>query len=101
MLGYLAAMTLRLLPFTPGERMAGYDQGVHNVLVHTGALENLTLHDNNGPVLTLAATEGEPEVDAQGLVRNARGRIPAMVHQYDRKPALFAHIRERHAPRAA
>ncbi|MFH1915475.1 MAG: hypothetical protein ABIK45_14530 [Pseudomonadota bacterium] len=97
MLGYLDAMTRRLVPFTPGERMAGYDQGVHNVLVHTGALEKLTLHDNHGPVLTLAATEGEPVVDAQGCVRNAQGRIPAMVHQYDRKPALFAHIRARYA----
>jgi hypothetical protein len=101
MLGYLDAMTRLLVPFTPGERMAGYDQGVHNVLVHTGALGNLTLHDNHGPVLTLAATEGEPEVDAHGLVRNACGRVPAIVHQYDRKPALFARIRERLAPRAA
>lgn len=98
MLGYLDAMTRRLVPFTPGERMAGYDQGVHNVLVHTGVLPNLTLHDNDGPILTLAATEGEPAVDAQGFVRNARGHIPVMVHQYDRKPALFARIRSRHAP---
>lgn len=107
MLAYLDAMTRGLVPFTPGERMAGYDQGVHNILVHTllghnwlahsGALENLTLHDNDGPVLTLAATKGEPVVDAQGLVRNARGRIPAIVHQYDRKPALFARVRARYA----
>jgi hypothetical protein len=95
--GYLDAMTRRLVPFAPGERMAGYDQGVHNILVHTGAMSNLTLHDNNGPVLTLAAIVGEPVVDAQGLVRNARGQIPAMVHQYDRKPALFARIRARYA----
>ncbi|ADU62055.1 MAG: hypothetical protein KUA35_08075 [Pseudodesulfovibrio sp.] len=98
MLGYLDAMIRRLIPFTPGERMAGYDQGVHNVLVHTGALPSLTLHDNDGPVLTLASTAGEPAVDAQGRVRNARGQIPAMVHQYDRKPSLFARIRARHAP---
>jgi hypothetical protein len=101
MVRYLAAMTERLLPFTPAPRMAGYDQGVHNVLVHTAALPDLTLHDTHGPVLTLAATRGEPDMDDDGGVRNARGTRPVMVHQYDRKPALFARIRARYAPATA
>jgi hypothetical protein len=101
MVRYLDAMTRRLLPFTPGPAMAGYDQGVHNVLIHTDPLPGLTLHDNGFPVLTLGATHGEPATDAHGLVLDGQGRRPVLIHQYDRKPSLFARIRARLAPRRA
>lgn len=97
MLAYLDRMTGLLLPPSTGECMAGYDQGVHNFLVHTGGLDNLTLFDNEGPILTLAQTRGEPAVDARGDVLNRAGRVPRLVHQYDRKPSLFKMIRERFA----
>ncbi|MCJ2163326.1 hypothetical protein [Pseudodesulfovibrio sp. S3] len=97
MLTYLRLMTDRLTPPTLGERMAGYDQGVHNHLLHTGQIPNLTLHDNTGPILTLAQTREEPIVDAQGYVLNDAGKRPHMVHQYDRKPGLFQHLRGRFA----
>ncbi|WP_319471701.1 hypothetical protein [uncultured Pseudodesulfovibrio sp.] len=97
MLHYLKTMTDRLVPYTPGERMAGYDQGVHNVLLHDGALPCLTLHDNCGPILTLASTKGEPDTDEAGFVLNDNGKRAHMVHQYDRKPDLFKMIRQRYA----
>lgn len=97
MLRYLETLTARLVPYIEGERMAGYDQGVHNVLVHTDALPGVTLLDNSGPILTLGYAKGEPPVDADGFVLNGRGERPVMVHQYDRKPELFKMIRQRYA----
>jgi hypothetical protein len=97
MLAYLEAMTEHLLPPSTGECMAGYDQGVHNHLIHTGELGDPVLFDNEGPILTLAQTRGEPETDVRGQVLNRAGRVPHLVHQYDRKPSLFKMIRKRFA----
>lgn len=58
MLSYLDLMIDRLVPPTTGERMAGFDQGIHNHLIHTNRIKNLTLHDNADPILTLAQTRG-------------------------------------------
>jgi hypothetical protein len=93
MLHYLDRMTDLLAPPTTGERMAGYDQGIHNHLIHTGKVK-ATLHDNTGPVLTLAQTRGEPRLDATGRVLNEAGEPAYLVHQYDRKPQLFKRIRD-------
>lgn len=98
MLDYLEKMTARLVPPTTGERMAGYDQGIHNMLIHTGQLANVTLHDNSGPILTLAQTPGAPRTDADGRVLNDAGHPAHLVHQYDRKPKLFRQIRDRLLP---
>ena len=94
---YLRALTARMLPFAGGERMAGFDQGVHNLLVHELPPCRVTVHDNAGPVLTLGYTKGEPELDAEGFVLNEAGQRPTLVHQYDRKPELFGRIRRRYA----
>jgi len=96
-LAYLDALTSAMAPFAGGERMAGFDQGVHNVLVHTGAMGRVDLTDNAGPILTLGYTEGEPRLDADGFVLNESGERAAIVHQYDRKPGLFRRIREKFA----
>ena len=107
MVAYLDAMLPHLTAYTPAPRMAGYDQGVHNHLLHSGELEArapVTTHDNTGPILTLGYTEGEPPLDAQGRALRAPGGpheapLPAViVHQYDRKPGLFAAVRARYAP---
>ena len=97
MMQYLTALTSRLIPYIEGERMAGYDQGVHNVMVHTDVLENITLHDNHGPIITLGYTKGEPALDDEGFVLNEAGERAHIVHQYDRKPNLFKAIRARFA----
>lgn len=97
---YLDTLTDRLLPFTPGDRMAGYDQGLHNFLLHNGLLDLVTRHDNSGPVLTLAAKPGTPEPNEKGEIPTDAGEIAHMVHQYDRKPELFKMIREKYAPKS-
>ena len=97
MLEYLGLMTDRLAPPTLGERMAGFDQGVHNQLLHTGQVPSLTLHDNTGPILTLAQTREEPPMDSLEFVLNEAGQRAHLVHQYDRKPELFKRMRSRFA----
>lgn len=98
MVRYLETLTAALVPFTDSERMAGYDQGVHNVLIHTGRLAGVELHDNSGPVLTLGYTKGEPSLDDDGFVLNEQGERAVIVHQYDRKQQLFKAVRARFAP---
>ncbi|BCS87951.1 hypothetical protein [Pseudodesulfovibrio sediminis] len=97
MLDYLEKQTDSLRTYVPAHRMAGYDQAIHNMLIHTGRLDNMTLFDNSGPILTLGQTQGEPAQDAEGYILNDVGEQAHLVHQYDRKPALFNAIRKQFA----
>jgi len=97
MLAYLERLCARLLPFTPGPRMAGYDQGVHNLVLRRDPPGPVRFFGNDGPVLTLGSKPDDPAVAADGLVLNDAGMPAILVHQYDRKPELFARIRKRYA----
>ena len=97
MLTYLKTLTAGLIPCTPGKHMAGYDQGVHNHLAHTGQLPGLTFHDNSGPIMTLGHVRGNPVTDTDGLVLNTAGVRAHIVHQYDRKPELHKAIRQQYS----
>ena len=97
MVDYLERLTSLMLPFEPGRSMmAGYDQGIHNHLLHTGKLFDARFSDNGGPILTLAYAKDDPIVDAGGVILNDRGERPVIVHQYDRKPALHKLVRARY-----
>lgn len=97
MLDYLDRMIAHLKGYVPQKGMAGYDQGVHNHLLHTGQLPEVTCHDNSGPILTLAMKPSAPAIDAEGRILNDNGDPAVIVHQYDRKPDLFATLRQRYA----
>jgi hypothetical protein len=121
MLDYLERLTGLLLPFSPAPPppappapppastslsggappppigMAGYDQGVHNHLLHGGHLPEVTVHDNAGPILTLGYKATQPAADAHGDILNDAGVPAVMVHQYDRMPELFRAVRARYA----
>lgn len=117
MLDYLERLTGLLLPFSPAPPppqpprspqspggppappigMAGYDQGVHNHLLHGGHLPKVTEHDNAGPILTLGYKATPPATDARGDILNDAGVPAVLVHQYDRMPELFRAVRARFA----
>jgi hypothetical protein len=97
MVRYLEDLTGLLLPFNPGPRMAGYDQGVHNRLLHSGRLDPVTRHDNSGPILTLGYKQEVPPLDENGDILNDAGQPAHIVHQYDRMEGLFRSMRERFA----
>lgn len=105
---YLERLTGLLLPFSPAPPppdalpgaptgMAGYDQGVHNHLLHGGHLPKATVHDNAGPILTLGYKATPPVIDARGHILNDADLPAVMVHQYDRMPELFRTVRARYA----
>jgi hypothetical protein len=96
-LDYIVKMIALLLPFTPAAHMAGYDQGVHNQLLHAGAIPDATVYDSAGPILTLGWRKEPPTQDAAGNILNDAGQPAAIVHQYDRHPGLHKAVRERFA----
>lgn len=96
-LDYIVKMIALLLPFTPAAHMAGYDQGVHNQLLHSGALPDATVYDSGGPILTLGWRKEPPATDAAGDILNDAGVPAVIVHQYDRHPSLHKAVRERFA----
>ncbi len=62
------------------------DQGLHNYIIYTNRVPNVTIHGNTGPVLTLGLEDVVLSID--GTFRNAAGDTPLVVHQYDRHYAL-------------
>ena len=69
----------------------GGDQGIHNYIVHRDPIPDQHVFENeDGPVLTLHWKPAETlQVGSDGIVKNARGAIPNVVHQYDRHPRLL------------
>jgi hypothetical protein len=78
----------------------GVDQGVHNVLVHTGALDHLHVRrwgQADGPVANMQARMaviscGKVQGRDSCTVKNKAGVAVAVVHQYDRYPELQQHL---------
>lgn len=92
---YLALVVAELPPSLRATNyMAGYDQGVVNALAHGGRIPGLRLHAyHDTPVLHLGNTPpDEVACDARGDVVNEAGARVAIVHQYDRHPALGARL---------
>jgi hypothetical protein len=70
----------------------GHDQGIHNVLIHTGALSNARLVENGVHIFTLALTpSAEIRISSNGIL-TADGRKPAIVHQYNHHPAVLKSV---------
>eukprot|EP01041_Mallomonas_annulata_P000697 gene697-1336_t len=79
-----ASLTARF----PACERNGVDQGTHNVLVHKNLIPQLKLwSQRNGPVANLQARLARVE---NMRVYNAINELVAVVHQYDRYPALQA-----------
>jgi len=90
-LRYLAAMTDQLALATPRiSGFDGYDQGVHNHLIWTGAFPDAELFENNrGPVLSMhGMPSDEIHCNDRGQVVGDDGHVIPVLHQYDRHPAL-------------
>jgi hypothetical protein len=100
-LGYLDRMAdrIRNIPFRIYRKIGhGYDQGIHNLLVHLSPDIDGIIVQNNGHVATMAL---EPQslyrLDAGAQIHTADGRLPAICHQYDRFAEFRAAIEARYA----
>jgi hypothetical protein len=76
----------------------GYDQAIHNLLVHLSPDIDGIIVQNNGHIATMAL---EPQslyrLDAAAQIHTADGHLPAICHQYDRFADFRAAIEARYA----
>lgn len=79
-----AAQHFKTLP-EGKKNSGGIDQGFFNYLVRTGAMPfSRVFQNDDGPVLTLGYKTSVDFDSKTKTVRNAKGAIPNVVHQYDR-----------------
>lgn len=76
----------------------GADQAAVNLIAHWGLAGEAEILPNFRRVATIGLTApGAVSLDPEGRIRNPDGSISALVHQYDRHPALRAAIEARWA----
>ncbi len=95
---YLDAFLLSLPDARSVMRM-GLDQGIHNYLIYTGKLKDVTLYPNRtSEVLTMGLIRAIDELprDEKGQFVDANGVPYAVIHQFDRHEGLAAQIRARY-----
>ena len=71
------------------------EQAVGNYIIYHDKMfnESLIKSDNNGPVMTICLTKRTHiKIDREKNILNGRGKIAAVIHQYDRKPDLFNNV---------
>ena len=91
MLEYLREMTQELASHAGTIRgEIGFDQGVHNFLLHSGRFPTAAVWENGeGLVLNMHGLQpDEWRVSGEGTVSTPCGNVVPVIHQYDRHPAL-------------
>lgn len=72
----------------------GHDQGIHNFLLHIGALPKARKIPNGQHVYTLGfVPESEFTLGANGTIVAPGERLCPIIHQYNYKPACLRHVR--------
>lgn len=97
---YLALM-IHTLDQAPGgdPQFNGIDQGAHNLLLHTGVVPDPHWLPNGDLIYTVGYLLPDAlQVNADGDITAPDGRVPAIVHQYDRHPQLRDHVARRFSP---
>lgn len=86
---YLELMNLEILRHRNRiSHTIGYDQGIHNYLLYSGALPEHSAPPNGmNPFFVAQVT---PRFDEAGLVCAEDGSVFPVVHQFDRKPSDFS-----------
>jgi hypothetical protein len=78
----------------PLMKYRGHDQGIHNYLLRTGALPNARLIPNGQHVYTVAyVNDADIALGPAGTILAPGPHLCPIVHQYNYKPALLAHVR--------
>jgi hypothetical protein len=88
--GYLHALPIKL------RREGGADTVFHNRIAHFGEIAGVMV-ENDVHVATMGLTTAAAyKVGTDGLIRTAEGRLPAILHQYDRIPELKPAVEARY-----
>jgi hypothetical protein len=100
---YLDHMTDRIrdIPFRVYRKIGhGYDQGIHNLLIHLNPDIDGIIVQNNGHIATMAlGPRSLYQLDEAAQIHTSGGHLPAICHQYDRFPDFRAAIEARYAVR--
>lgn len=96
------AVRIRVLPWRIYRRIGhGYDQAIHNYLVHLDPDIDGIVVENNRHIATMAL---EPRafyrLDRESLIHGPDDRLFPICHQYDRFPDLLKAVEARFAPDA-
>jgi hypothetical protein len=94
---YLVAMCAEIWKCLPKVALiAQYDQGIHNYLIYTDKVR-LELTDNRAGIIATLHYENPSNIqtDGAGGVVTVQGKVPAIVHQYDRHRNLVSFVTER------
>jgi hypothetical protein len=84
------------IPRTAVPAAFGADQAAVNLIAHWNLAGEAEILPNYGRVATIGLTPpGMVSLDAEGRIRNPDGSISAVVHQYDRHPAVLAAVQTR------
>ncbi len=75
--------------------LRGYDQGMHNVLLHTGALSNARIIPNDQFVWTINNVPDEEIFIDKNGIHTKDGRYPPIIHQYPYKTKTKAWVVEK------
>jgi len=87
------------LPDARSVMRMGLDQGIHNYLIYTGKLKDVTLYPNRtSEVLTIGLVKSIEEIpqNESGEFVDVNGLPYAVIHQFDRHEELAARIRARY-----
>ena len=95
MTAYLRLMTELAFQVREMPMVTGLDQGIHNYIIYENPLPNTHLHPNgSGGVLTMSfAGPEEFDLNDSGFVSSRTDEPIAVLHQYDRHPALAKLLR--------
>ena len=75
------------------------EQAVGNYIIYHDKMFNdcLIKSDNSGPVMTVCLTKRTHiKLDKEKNILNRRGKIAAVIHQYDRKPDLMKKVQKKY-----
>lgn len=98
-LGYIDRMLGQVRPdqFLRLVGQRGHDQGVHNVLLHTGALPHARAVSNGVHVFTVGfVPDADVALAGDHILAAATGVCCPIVHQYNYKPVLLGHVSARY-----
>ena len=99
-INYLEAMAAEILAC--GHKIAlngGYDQGIHNKIIHQGCLSGKVTfcHWKEDVIATMHYVRSNHLMaDSERNLRTGDGRIVSIVHQYDRHPSLRAFVEQKY-----
>jgi len=96
---YLLKMQMLAFKLNRGARRhCGIDQGIHNYMFYLEPEPGWGPLENGNHILTVGGQTDLYRVDSRGEIRNLRGEVVPVVHQYDRQPALVELVQRQMQP---